>query len=166
MPFRIKPPRLAYALRREFRRRPLRRLFRKYREHTLIPEMRYVSNLELASRYREVPGCVVECGVWRGGMSAGLAEVMGHNRDYFLFDSFEGLPPAGEFDGVDATAWQRPDNAMNFRNCTASIGDAEKAMKMSGTPRYKLVKGWFKDTLPGFVPPGKYRRAQARRRLV
>jgi O-methyltransferase len=134
---------------------PLRRLFRKYREHTMVPEMRYVSNLELASKYRGVPGCVVECGVWRGGMSAGLAELMGRERDYFLFDSFEGLPPASELDGTDAAAWQRPENLLNFRNCTASIGDADQAMKMSGTPRYQLVKGWFKDTLPGFTPPEK-----------
>jgi hypothetical protein len=39
---------------------PLRRLFRKYRGHTMVPEMRYVSNLELASGYRAIPGCVVE----------------------------------------------------------------------------------------------------------
>jgi O-methyltransferase len=135
---------------------PLRRLFRKYREHTMIPKFRYVSNLELASRYRGIPGCVVECGVWRGGMSAGLAELMGHERDYFLFDSFEGLPPASEeLDGNLAAAWQRPENLLNFRNCTASMNDADEAMRMSGARRYKLVKGWFKDTLPGFKPPDK-----------
>ena len=26
---------------------------------------------------------------------------------------------------------------------------------MSGAPRYQLVKGWFKDTVPSFAPPGK-----------
>jgi O-methyltransferase len=88
-------------------------------------------------------------------MSADLAELMGPERDYFLFDSFEGLPPASELDGSEAAAWQRPENILNFRNCTASIAEADQAMKMSGAPRYKLVKGWFKDTLPSFTPPGK-----------
>jgi len=151
----IRPRRFAYALRQEFRRGPLHRLFWKYREHTMIPELRYVRNLELASKYREIPGCIVECGVWRGGMSAGLAELMGYERDYFLFDSFEGLPPASKLDGVEAPAWQRPENARNFSNCTASKSEAEEAMRMSGAPRYQLVKGWFKDTLPSFAPPGK-----------
>jgi len=73
----------------------------------------------------------------------------------FLFDIFEGLPPASGLDGIEAAAWQRPENALNFDNCTASIGDAEKAMRMSGAPRYQLVKGWFEDTLSNFTPPEK-----------
>jgi O-methyltransferase len=100
----MRPPRFAYALRQELHGRPLRRLFRKYREHTMVPESRYVRNLELASKYREIPGCSVECGVWRGGMSAGHVETMGYERDYFLFDSFEGLPAASELDGVEASS--------------------------------------------------------------
>ncbi len=55
---------------------------------------------------RHVKGCVVECGVWRGGMSAGMAEVLGPDREYFLFDRFEGLPPATGPDGVYAKTWR------------------------------------------------------------
>jgi O-methyltransferase len=45
---------------------------------------------------------VIENGVWRGGMSAATAELMGPDREYFLFDSFEGLRPGKEEDGEEA----------------------------------------------------------------
>src|SRR5215472_12517738 len=84
----------------------LKQIYQKFRDYTMIPEPFYVDNLVLAGRMLEVPGCVVECGVWRGGMSGGIAEVMGPSREYFLFDSFEGLPCAREIDGPAARAWQ------------------------------------------------------------
>src|SRR6266700_461620 len=40
------------------------------------------------------------------GMSAGLATVLGTDRQYLLFDSFEGLPAAKEIDGRAALSWQ------------------------------------------------------------
>ena len=120
----------------------------------MIPAERYIRNLELTRRVMGTRGCVIECGVWRGGMIAGIAEVMGPDRDYFLFDSFEGLPPATALDGGYAARWQKPENRQrNFNNCTASIEEAEAAMRMAGVPRYHLVKGWFKDTLAEFKPP-------------
>jgi O-methyltransferase len=150
----LRPPRLALDVRREIRRIPLRWWYRKYRDHTMIPAERYTRNLELARRVRGTRGCVIECGVWRGGMSAGIAEVMGPEREYFLFDSFEGLPPATALDGGYAARWQNPENRRrNFNNCTASIEEAETAMRMTGVPRYHLVKGWFEDTLSKFKPP-------------
>lgn len=44
----------------------------------------------------------MECGVWRGGMIASISEILGNNREYYLFDSFEGLPQAKEIDGIAA----------------------------------------------------------------
>jgi O-methyltransferase len=111
-------------------------------------------NLRIVDSYRHVQGCVVECGVWRGGMSAGMAEVLGPDRDYFLFDSFEGLPPATNLDGEDAKRWQQDVTSETYYdNCRAPIDFARRAMEMSGVPRYTLVKGWFENTLPSFVPP-------------
>src|ERR1700736_4242629 len=74
------------------------RLYEKYREFTMQPMHRFLNNLQLVDRYRPA-GCVVECGVWRGGAIAAIAELLGPQRTYLLFDSFEGLPPAGELDG-------------------------------------------------------------------
>lgn len=130
------------------------RLCFKYRNFTMAPTMSFWRNLLIANAWRHVPGCVVECGVWRGGASAGMAEVLGVDRDYFLFDSFEGLPPAQDIDGPAAKAWQKDTQSETyFDNCSAPIEFAERAMRLSGAPSYTIIKGWFDRTLTGFVPP-------------
>ena len=90
-------------------------------------------------------------------MIAGLAEVLGAGREYFLFDSFEGLPPAREeLDGASAVAWQKNSRSpAHYNNCTAAQEEAAAAMKLSGATSFSLVKGWFNETLPRFSPPNE-----------
>ena len=49
-----------------------------------------------------IPGDIVECGVWKGGMSMSMALInlrSNMQRRFWLFDTFEGLPePDSEFD--------------------------------------------------------------------
>src|SRR5688572_8565156 len=97
------------------------RVFARFKSFTMIPRPTYNTNLRLANRVRQLPGCVVECGVWRGGMSAGIATVLGPGRDYFLFDSFEGLPAVKEIDGQAARDWQQNTTSPGYYdNCSAS----------------------------------------------
>ena len=129
----------------------LRKIQRKFAEFTMIPGDTYVNNLVLAGRVAGLPGCVAECGVWRGGMSAGLSKVLGAGRNYFLFDSFEGLPPARDIDGEAALRWQNDKDSPNYHdNCSAAEDYAMRAMNLAGVGSFKLVKGWFNETLPGF----------------
>jgi O-methyltransferase len=129
--------------------RRFRKTFRKYREFTMIPENIYIGNLHLASTVRNISGDVIECGTWRGGMIAGIADVLGSDRNYRLFDSYEGLPPAKEIDGEAALAWQRDTSSPGYyNNCRASEDEARQAMSMSVATDYTLVKGWFNETLP------------------
>ena len=65
---------------------------KKYSEFSMVTRRDYIDCLKLVSKFKDVNGSVIECGVWRGGMIAGIAEVLGNNRNYYLFDSFEGLP--------------------------------------------------------------------------
>ena len=126
----------------------------KYYEFTMVSAYNYWHNLLIVDDYRRVEGCVIECGVWRGGMAAGIAEVLGPKREYFLFDSFEGLPPATDLDGDAAKAWQKnTESTIYYDNCRAEIDFAERAMRMSGVPNHKIIKGWFDKTIPEFVPP-------------
>lgn len=82
-------------------------------------------------------------------MCAGIATVLGPQRQYFLCDSFEGLPPAKEIDGAAALAWQQATAAPTYHdNCSAGIEFAERAMTLAGVKRFQLVKGWFDQTLP------------------
>jgi O-methyltransferase len=126
-----------------------------FRKHTMLRGPKYVANLELASQVESVAGAIVECGTWRGGMIAGLAVHLGTAREYWLFDSFEGLPPVETIDGKSAKEWQ--DNKQSpfyYNNCTASEEEASTAMKLSGAVNVKLIKGWFQDTLPTVSFPG------------
>jgi O-methyltransferase len=127
-----------------------RNLYQKYRKYTMIPEAGlYAGNLHLATKVAGVKGVIVECGTWRGGMIAGIADVLGSVRCYYLCDSFQGLPLAKEIDGAAAKAWQDDTTSPTYYdNCTASEEDARSAISMSPAKDYKIVKGWFEDTLP------------------
>jgi hypothetical protein len=64
------------------------RLYRKYRERTMVPALAYAENMALIARALDDPaldgGAIIECGTWRGGMSAGMIEVGGPARQYFF----------------------------------------------------------------------------------
>lgn len=61
-----------------------RLVYRKFRDFTMVPSFMYVKNLLAIHTYSKVPGCVVECGTWKGGMIAGIADLLGPDRRYFL----------------------------------------------------------------------------------
>lgn len=128
------------------------RIYAKYREFTMVEALMFVGNIRLSLSKTPSTGCIVECGVWRGGMSAGLAEAL-PGRVHYLFDSFEGLPPAKEIDGRAAIAWQADGSSPSYHdNCRAEREFAQAAMQQSPAKSFDLVRGWFKDTLPEFVP--------------
>ena len=128
-------------------------LYRKYKDYTMLGPDEYMANLALTSTVT-APGCVIECGVWKGGTSAGMAEILGPDRDYFLFDSFQGHVDPQQIDGPAAFAWQADKNGpWYFNNAVVGPEVADAAMKKSGAKNYRLVKGWFEDTLATFTPP-------------
>lgn len=127
----------------------LRKIYRKYKDFTMIAPDDYVENLRLAAQAASIRGTIIECGTWRGGMIAGMADVLGPSRRYLLFDSFLGLPPAQKIDGAAALAWQSDVASPNYyNNCAATEEEARAAMSMSPATDYRIVKGWFSDTLP------------------
>jgi hypothetical protein len=127
-------------------------IYRRYRDFTMITPSLFARNLALCATRAPASGCIVECGVWRGGMSAGMADTI-PGRLHVLFDSFEGLPPVQDIDGEAAVSWQRNTSSPHYvDNCRAERGYAERAMRMSAAKRFKLVEGWFSDTLATFTP--------------
>jgi len=82
-------------------------------------------------------------------MIAGIAQLLGPEREYVLCDSFEGLPPAQLIDGHAALAWQQDTTSeVNCDNCSSPEGNAREAMALSGAKKTQFVAGWFSDTLP------------------
>lgn len=127
------------------------RIHRAFRAYTMSSPHFYLINLALAEQFKLVPGAVVECGVWRGGMIAGLVTVLGKDREYFLFDSFEGLPPAQPIDGDSIKRWQEDKlSPWYYDNCKTDESYARKAMGLAGARTVHIVKGWFKDTVQHF----------------
>lgn len=128
-----------------------RRLYKKYKTFTMIPQAIYINNLKLIHKYQHIPGDIVECGVWRGGMIAGIAEMFGNDRIYHLFDSFEGLPLAKEIDGIAALNWQSNTKSPNYyNNCKAEMIFSQTAMQKAKVSKVYLHKGWFNETLKKF----------------
>jgi O-methyltransferase len=135
------------------RRARLNSIYSKYQRYTMCSRESYTANLALVSTV-DAPGCVIECGVWKGGSSAGMAEILGPDRDYFLFDSFQGHVEPQPIDGPAAFAWQADAGGLYyFNNGVTGPEDARRAMTMAGATSFTLVEGWFEDTLKDFVPP-------------
>jgi hypothetical protein len=134
------------------------RLYLRFKSATMVPRRTFIANLRVAYQaLQQCPGgAVIECGTWRGGMSAALIELGGRDRDYHFFDSFAGLPPAQEIDGKDAIAWQsNVTSPYYFDNCAVSRGEFEAAIRGCDVDpdRVHIHQGWFKDTLTAFDPP-------------
>jgi hypothetical protein len=126
-------------------------------------EKRYA--LYLSTRYitrYEIPGAVVECGVWRGGsmhiVARTLMKVGDPTRDLYLFDTFEGMTPPTEkdvtYDGkavADLLA-QRPKTSKIW--AIASLEDVQEGMATVGYPGELIhyVKGPVEETLPDAAP--------------
>ena len=114
-------------------------------DFTMVPRKAFIDNVLLARRGRLVEGDLVECGTWRGGMSAAMAWAV-PGRHSVLFDSFEGLPDARPIDGPSAVHWSS--EVRDHDNCRAEEAWAVRAMERVGQLDFEIVKGWFEDTIP------------------
>ncbi|MFG2196496.1 TylF/MycF/NovP-related O-methyltransferase [Streptomyces sp. NPDC048639] len=121
--------------------------------------------LILACRYvarHRIPGSLVECGVWRGGSMQAAARSLiaagDTDRDLYLFDTFEGMPPPTEKDrrrdgemasdllarrGKDAPIW-----------AIATLDDVQQGFEQVPYPKDRVhyVQGKVEDTVPANAP--------------
>jgi O-methyltransferase len=120
--------------------------------HTMIG-LKRMDNLQFCveSVIRDdVPGDLIETGVWRGGaciFMRGILKAYGvRDRCVWVADSFEGLPPPNPEDyPADAGDPHHTFNALavsmeNVRANFAAYGLLDDQVR--------FLKGWFKDTLP------------------
>lgn len=118
----------------------------------MIWEPMFWENLELCSKYHKSGHSIVECGVWKGGMIAAMADAVDDpDAEFHLFDSFEGLPQAQPIDGKAALDWQKDTESPGFYdNCKANIEDAREVMSLSSARNVQIHPGWFEKTMEGF----------------
>ncbi len=125
--------------------------------YTMVGRGGLIATYNLAQRVAKwhVTGCLVECGIARGGCSALMLLASGDGRSAWLFDSFEGLPEPTAEDGIlrkpqskDRASW---DLAKGY--CLGTREEVEDLLfNKFGFDREKvhLVKGWFQNTLPQY----------------
>jgi O-methyltransferase len=112
--------------------------------------------MELCQRVEDenIPGDMVECGVWRGGSAAVLASFAARsrfNRKTWLFDSFQGHPFPTKEDAV-SKGGQAAVNVGGFKTLVETVEEVLHLVDADMT-RVKIVKGWFKNTFPStFIP--------------
>jgi hypothetical protein len=88
-----------------------------------------------------VSGAIVEFGVFEGRWLENLIEIaleISPSPDVWGFDSFEGLP---ELTAADLDCWEAGQYAADYQSVRTRLKAHER-------PWLRLVKGWFKDTLP------------------
>jgi Macrocin-O-methyltransferase (TylF) len=111
---------------------------------------------------REVPGDLIEAGVWRGGTSIFMKAVLemegARERRVWVADSFEGLPQVDPLlHPKEARAMEGKTIKQDYRNFAASLEEVKHNFSTYGLldPQVHFVQGWFKDTLHG-VPADQF----------
>ena len=106
----------------------------------------------------DIPGDLVECGVWRGGsamLSAlTLIELNQTHRKIYLYDTYEGMPEPTEKD-IDINGipyrllWKKEKDIL-----TIPLDEVRKNMLSTGYPSENIifVKGMVEDTIPRTLP--------------
>ena len=104
----------------------------------------------------KIPGDIIECGVAQGGSAAMMAlssRVLGDlNRNFWFFDSYEGLPEPTieDYEGKKAGDYV---GILVKGSCLGTIEQVSELLFYKlNLPRNKinLIKGWFQDTIPAY----------------
>ena len=116
-----------------------------------------------------VEGDIVECGVWKGGMTMAMVlENMKTNidRHFWLFDTFDGMPePNDKKDDDKAKQWwkemvagtKKHGHVENDKWCYGPLDIVKNNIAYTGYPEenFHFIKGKVEDTLPVTKLPEK-----------
>lgn len=97
-----------------------------------------------------VPGDLIETGVWRGGTTIFMRAVLKAygimNRCVWVADSFEGLPPPN----ADAYPLDAGDRLHEYAELAVSLAEVKSNFKRYGLldDKVRFLKGWFRESLP------------------
>ena len=97
-----------------------------------------------------VAGCIVEAGCCKGGSTAKIS-LAAHltGRKFVVFDSFEGLPEVDE--PTTKSLFEGREVSFKKGGYKGSLEEARGNVARYGyVDTCRFVKGWFKDTMPGF----------------
>lgn len=115
-----------------------------------VKRLRNVRRCAQAAIADGVPGDLIECGCWRGGVAILMRAVLkAHgidDRTVVAADSFEGVPPP------DATRYPADEGDLNHtaEQLAVSVEEVRANFERYGLldDGVEFLKGWFKETLP------------------
>ncbi len=114
---------------------------------SMVDAGRFHTVLRNFDKINSVKGDIVECGVWRGGMSIFLSTLF-KDKNIWVCDSFDGFQP------LDIATYSYSDephtpnyNDMIRVSYEEVVNNFEKYGFEENDPRIKFLKGWVKDTL-------------------
>lgn len=115
-----------------------------------------LSRIELFKMIMDVPGAIIECGVYRGNSLmlylhlSSILEPYAINRSIIGFDTFEGFTSIDEqHDPADISAEMFADT--NFALIKEMIDANDLVRPVNRIPRCQLVAGDIAQTVPSFV---------------
>ncbi len=138
----------------------------KYVQPYTMTSMERLFSLRQSVEYivrNNIPGGVVECGVWKGGSMMAVARILielgAADRSLYLFDTFDGMsaPTAADrqFSGEGAAdlLLQSP-KEKGLIWAYSPLDEVRRAMRDTGYPEDKIifVKGKVEETLPKDAP--------------
>jgi hypothetical protein len=109
-----------------------------------------------------IPGDIVECGVWKGGSMMAIARTLtnkGVTRRLYLFDTFEGMSEPTDADknirgqlATDALATENRDTSWNW--AYSPLEEVKEHLRETGYDQSQVVfvKGKVEDTIPAQAP--------------
>lgn len=116
-----------------------------------VDAMRYVDRRGLA-------GAVVECGVWKGGSSMAGMLASDKSRDFYMYDTYDGmsLPTEADVDkdGLSAASLLATADKQDLIWARSEYGDVVENVRSTGYPmdRVHFVQGKVEETIPGVMP--------------
>jgi O-methyltransferase len=112
----------------------------------------------------DIPGDIVECGVWKGGSMRAVAQTLvdlkSFDKKLYLFDTFEGMSAPTEadvsIDNKSASSLLRADNKDKESSvwCFADVDSVKAVVNSVGYPADKIhyIKGMVEQTIPANAP--------------
>ena len=128
------------------------------RLYGLIESVQYVVK-------NQIPGALVECGVWKGGSMMAIAETLlalgVNDRELYLYDTFEGMtaPTSEDVDQLNRDAASQLKQDLNKKTDSvvwaySGLEEVKRNIALSGYPSEKIhfVQGDILKTIPATLP--------------
>jgi O-methyltransferase len=127
-----------------------RRSYEAVRQNTLVDVWRCYELWSLVGELRDVPGAILEVGVWRGGtgvLMATRAAALGLNEPVYLCDTWAGVVKTGDVD----TYYRDGKHDDASRETVATLAAA------LGTTNVELLQGVFPDETADRIADSRFR---------